>query len=141
MKCPLCSIGQDKLDKKPAWKHKFFCLVYKDQTRIPTTDFNKEELYLAELGEKEIEFPNLDAGAEEFKEILLTSFPRLRQGGGYQLLKCMPNSRKLESLSSGVYSSPAALKRVGSSRTYLRPIQRDLDLEPAEDSSDSGVSA
>ena len=130
-----------KLDKKPAWKHKFFCLAYKDQARIPTTDFDKEELYLAELGEKEIEFPTLDASAEEFKEILLTSFPRLRQGGGYQLLKCMPNSRKLECLSSGVYSSPAALKqRVGSSRTYLRPIQRDLDIEPAEDSSDSGVS-
>ena len=114
-------------------------MAYKDQTRILTTDFDKEELYLAELGEKEIEFPTLDASAEEFKEILQTSFPRLRQGGGYQLLKCMPNSRKLECLSSGVYSSPAALKRVGSSRTYLRPTQRDLDIEPAEDSSDSGV--
>ena len=92
------------------------------------------------MGEKEIEFPNLNASAEEFKEILLTSFPHLRQGVGYQLLKCMPNCRKLEALSSGVYSSPVTLKqRVGKSRTYLRPIKCDLDLEPAEDSSDSGV--
>ena len=87
-----------KLDKKPAWKHKFFCLAYKDQIRILITDFDKEELYVAELGEKEIEFPTMDASKEEFKEILLTSFPHLRQGGGYQLLKCMPNTCKLDSL-------------------------------------------
>ena len=44
------------------------------------------KLYLADLGEKEIEFFSLDANAEEFKEILLNTFPRLQQGGGYQLL-------------------------------------------------------
>ena len=27
-----------KLEKKPAWKHKFVCLAYKDQSRIPTSD-------------------------------------------------------------------------------------------------------
>ena len=129
-----------KLDKKPAWKHKFVCLAYKDQSRVPTSDIDKEELYLADLGEKEVEFRTLDASADEFKEILLNTFPRLREGSGYQLLKCMPNSRRLEVLSSVVYSSPGALKqRVGTSRTYIRPIQRDLDLEPCEEEVDSGV--
>lgn len=103
-----------KLEKKPAWKHKFFCLAFKDQSRVPTSDVDKEELYLANLGEKEIEFQSLDASADEFKEVLLKAFPRLQQGGGYQLLKCLPNSRRLEVLSSVVYASPGALKqRVG----------------------------
>ena len=129
-----------KLDRKPAWKHKFVCLAYKDQSRIPTSDIDKDELYLADLGEKEIEFCSLDAGADEFKEILLNAFPKLHHGGGYQLLKCMANSRRLEVLSSVVYTSPGALKqRVGTSRTYIRPIQRDLDLEPCEEVVDSGV--
>lgn len=129
-----------KLDKKPAWKHKFVCLAYKDQLRIPTSDVDKEELYLADLGEKEIEFRSIDSNADKFKDTLLNAFPRLQQGGGYQLLKCMPNSRRLEVLSSVVYTSPGALKqRVGTSRTYIRPIQRDLDLEPCEEVVDSGV--
>ena len=103
-------------------------------TRVPTSDIDKEELYLAGLGEKEVEFRTLDASADE---ILLNTFPRLREGDGYQLLKC---SRRLEVLSSLVYSSPGALKqRVGTSRTYIRPIQRDLDLEPCEEEADSGV--
>lgn len=34
-------------------------------------------------------------------------------------------------------TSPAILKqRVGTSRTYIRPVQRDLDLKPIEDMSD-----
>ena len=32
-----------------------------------------------------------------------------------------------------VYSSPQSLRmRVGNARTYVRPIQRDLDLTPIE---------
>ena len=46
-----------KLDKKPAWKHKFVCLVYKDQSRVPTSDIDKEELYLADLGGKRSRIP------------------------------------------------------------------------------------
>ena len=49
----------------------------------------------------------------------------------------LPNSRHLEVLSMSVYKSPLALKqRVGSSRTYIRPLQRDLDLTPLSDDED-----
>ena len=47
------------------------------------TNSYEEELYLADLGEKETEFRILDASADEFKEILLNVFPRLQQGGWY----------------------------------------------------------
>ena len=34
------------------WKHKFVCLAYRDQHRIPTTDVEKDDLLQAGLGEK-----------------------------------------------------------------------------------------
>ena len=44
--------------------------------------------------------------------------------------KCVANSRVLEPLSESVLSSPKVLKeRVGTTkRTYIKPLQRDLDL-------------
>ena len=49
----------------------------------------------------------------------------------------LPNSRNLEVLSTAVHKSPLALKqRVGVSKTYIRPVQRDLDLTPLSDDED-----
>ena len=46
-------------------------------------------------------------------------------------MKCVANSRSLAALSSTTLSLPSMLKsRVGNSRTYIRPIQRNLDLIP-----------
>ena len=68
----------------------------------------------------------------------MESFPKLKDGGGYQLLKGIPNTRDLEVLSVAVHTSPSLLKqRVGNSRTYIRPIQKDLDLTPIEDAVDA----
>ena len=61
--------------------------------------------------------------------MLYEAYPKLKDGGGFQFFKCAPNSRCLELLSSTTLSSPSILKsRVGNARTYIRPIQRDLDL-------------
>ena len=119
-----------KMDRsKPAWRHKFVCLAFHDQERIPATDAEKEELYQAGLGEKEVLFPSLDLSGEEFQQLIYEHFPR----GGYQLLKGLPNSRFLKVLSVNVHASPSLLKqRVGTSRTYIRPLQADLDLTPLE---------
>ena len=44
------------------------------------------------------------------------------------------NSRKMEVLSMAAQGSPAMLKEcVGSSRTYIRPVQKDLDVTPVFD--------
>ena len=53
-----------------AWKHKFLCLAYCDQTRIPTTDVEKDDLLQAGLGEKEI-FKDIDIDAEEFRDVII----------------------------------------------------------------------
>ena len=49
-------------------------------------------------------------------------------------IKGLPNSQSMEVLSMAVHTSPNILKqRVGVSRTYVRPVQRDLDLTPIDD--------
>ena len=105
------------------------CLAYCDQYKIPTTDVEKDDLLQAGLGEKEIKFISLDLDADEFRKVLYQVYPQLENAGGFQFFKCVENSRRLEPLSTVTLSSPALLKsRVGNARTYIRPIQRDLDL-------------
>ncbi len=119
-----------KAKAKCAWKHRFICLARHDQTRIPTTDTEKDDLLEAGLGEKCIEFQSINIEGEEFREILYSTFPKLRNGGGFELCRCIPNSRKLEPLTAVVHSSPVVLKeRVGNARTYILPLQRDLDMD------------
>jgi hypothetical protein len=87
------------------------------------SDFEKDQLLEAGLGEKEVELFALDMTFEEVKEVLVEEFPHLKDGGGFQFLKGVPNSRSLEPLSKAVYSSLKVLKqRVGQGRTYIRPI-------------------
>lgn len=128
------SCKSKKMPAPVAWRHKFVCLAFVNQVRVPTNDAEKEEWYQAGLGEKEISFESLDISQEEFKEHLYAHFPRLEDGGGFQLLKCLPNSRSLEVLSVATHASIKLLKeRVGKARTYIRPIQRDLDLNSCRD--------
>ena len=122
---------QSSTSKRCAWKHRFVCLAYTDQTRIPISDYERDQLLDASLGEKEVEFYSLDMGFEAVKEVLFEVFPRLQEAGGFQFLKCTANKRTLEPLSRAVYTSLRVLKqRVGQARTYIRPIQRDLNLSP-----------
>lgn len=62
-------------------------MAYIDQDRIPTTDHEKDELYRAGLGEKEISFEDLDISEVEFREAILETFPKLTAGGGFRFLK------------------------------------------------------
>jgi hypothetical protein len=43
-----------KKSKSSPWRHRFLCLAHMDQDRMPRTDFEKDELQKAGLGEKEI---------------------------------------------------------------------------------------
>lgn len=118
---------------KCAWRHRFVCLAYHGQDKVPTAGGQKDELYEAGLGEKDIEFPQLDIQGNELRQILLNEFPKLEAGVGYQLCRFVPNSRSLEPLSKLAHSSLEMLKQqVGNARTYVVPLQRDLDLTPME---------
>ena len=94
-------------------------------------------MFEAGLGEKLVEFDKLDMKAEEFCDVLYNVFPKLREGRGFTLFKCTPNSRVLEPLSKLAHSSPEMLKRrVGNARTYIRPLQMDLDLTLLHETTD-----
>ncbi len=62
--------------------------------------------------------------------VLMESFPKLRDCGGFELLRCIPCSRNLDVISSPVCHSARLLRsRIGTARVYIRPIQLDLDIE------------
>ena len=124
-------LRESKFKKLPSWKHRFVCLAYREQSKLPTSEVERNKLLEANLGEKEIQFENVHSTPNEFREKIYEAFPQLQDAGGYQFLKCAMNSKNLELLSPVVFSSPAILKqRVGVARTYIRPLQRDLDLTP-----------
>ena len=111
------------------WMHKFVCLNRCAQDIIPTNDREKDALLEAGLGEKKIVIEDVDCSGEEFRELLHAAFPKLKDSGGFIFAKCKCNSRFLEPLSSMCLTSPRRLQeRIGNSRTYIIPLQRDLDL-------------
>ena len=74
----------------------------------------------------------MDCSPQQFHDQLIVVFPKLASCGGFELLRCVANSKALEPIAPSVTTSPVLLKRVvGKSRVYIRPIQRDLGLEAA----------
>ena len=87
----------------------------------------------AGLGEKKISIP-INSSPEAFHALLLSSYPKLKNAGGFELLKCLSNTRELEMISPRISCNPMQLKRtVGNGRVYIRPIQRDLSLAGTEE--------
>ena len=112
-----------------SWTHKYVCLAYCDQRKVPTTTGEKYLLNDAGLGEKKITVPNVKCCHEELKEIITDSFPKLKNCGGFEFLRCLPNSRELQVIPANISQCPQVLQtRVGSGKIYIRPIQKDLDL-------------
>lgn len=105
------------------------CLALRFATHVPSHQ-RKEELKAADLGEKRVDI-GLRANAAQFHEKLVMTFPKLTDSGGYELLKCLPNSRSLVQLPAPTSGhTPESLRQaVGQARLYIRPLQKDLPLE------------
>lgn len=125
--------GKTKRKKTVSWTAKFVCLSSTHDYRVPTTCAARELLANAGLGEKKITIPDIECGIADFHSLLLESFPKLKDGGGFEFLRCTPNTRDLELIPPHISRVPRLLKqRVGNGRVYIRPIQRDLCLEAEE---------
>lgn len=123
-----------------SWSHKFVCLDKTDADRVPTTQSAKMALEEAGLGEKTILLPDVDCDPEDFHTLILGTYPKLREGGGYELLRCKPASRDLIIIGPRISNTPKLLKRrVGNGKVYLRPLQRDLGLEEEDCDEVKGV--
>lgn len=103
---------------------------------MPSSVAARETLLEAGLGEKKVLLADIECSKEEFWETITSTFPKLKDCGGFELLRCVANTKGLDVVSPNIAQSPVLLKTVlGNARVYIRPIQRDLDLDPLEGSS------
>ena len=86
-----------KKSKSDTWMAKFVCLANKDQTSVPLSDTDKIDLIEAGLGEKKIQI-DLNYATMQFQSKILNEFPKLEDAGGFELLRCIPITKKLESI-------------------------------------------
>ena len=85
----------------------------------------------AGLREKKISFSNIDCSPKEYHDKLCSVFPKLMEAGGFEFMRRCSNSRMLEPISSTAMQSPCATNdRVGRSKVYIRPVQKDLCTKP-----------
>lgn len=89
-----------------SWTHKFFCLHSSDADRVPTAQWERLLLEEAGLGEKVVTVPDVDCSPATFQRLLLEAYPRLEEGGGFELLRCLPKSRDLTMITPRIASSP-----------------------------------
>ena len=65
-----------------------------------------------------------------FQDILNKEYTQFEFCGGFDLLRCKPNSRELEEIPFIVtYALPCIQQHVSSSHIYIRPLQNDIKLE------------
>ena len=106
------------------------CFSSHNANRVPCTVADRETLVQAGLGEKKISIPDISCSPQEFRNIVVAAFPKLDGCGGFDLLRCIPNTKDLEAISLAVSQSPKLLKSVvGGGKVFIRPIQQDLDLD------------
>ena len=129
-----------KKKKIAVWEKEFICLATVGQTHAPTP-IEKAELYRAGLGMKLLMLLQY-ADAWEFHEEILKKFPKLADGGGYELLRTCANSRELTVIPapSGGYTTSYVKSIVNQAKVYIRPLQKDLSLEEEIVSAEEPVS-
>ena len=79
------------------------------------------------------EFDNMDANAKEIQDVLYFVFPNLQNAGDLCYVSVLPNSRNLVASQVAWVSLQRLRDSVGSFRTYIRPLQKNLDLPVAVD--------
>ena len=104
---------------------------------VPSNGY-KTQLSNASLGEKKITFEKKSL-CSYFHEKLLESYPKLKEGGGYELMRTkFRSTSKLEILQPKGNAGHNVLdlkEMVASARIYVRSLQNDLSLEQIEHAS------
>ncbi len=122
--------------KKPkiqTWAHTFVCLANVGQDIVPDSN-ERANLQIAGLGEHKLQLP-IDSDSDDIYDELIAIFPKLRGGGGFELLKTHERSKvlcEIEVPPAGY--TVAYLKAVlHNAKAFVRPLQRDLSLEPEKE--------
>ena len=123
-----------KKRRVPTWTHTFICCSATDQEQVPDAN-DRAKLQLAGLGEKRITFPQ-DANGRYFADTLVSVYPKLQGGGGFELMRTAESGGKdLQEIPvpEAGYSVEYVRAVVHSAKVFIRPIQADLDLSCIKD--------
>ena len=125
--------------KEKTVTRKFVCLADKTQADVPTVQ-EKRELFLGGLGEKKIALP-VDGEFPRLHAVLVDSFPRLADAGGFELMYAEPGKRDLHVIPTGPQGNTVAYisQFIGQGRVYIRPIQCNIDITAAQVHTDHTV--
>ena len=125
------AVGKSKKKKIPTWSHTYVCLAQPDDDTVPDSR-DRATLKLAGLGEKRFPIDVYSTG-QEFYDELLFQYPKLKEGGGFELLRVPEGGGKdLEVIKvpDGGYNVEFLRAVVHSARIFIRPLQKSLDLRP-----------
>ena len=119
--------------KLQMWSHTFVCLARVDQGEVPDSR-ERAQLKIDGLGEKKCSI-FMYAEAEEIQDALMDEFPKLARAGGFELLRQTGNNRLLELIPSprNGYSVDYLKAVVSNAKIYVRPLQRDLDIDGGDE--------
>eukprot|EP00794_Sanderia_malayensis_P008411 gene8411-9311_t len=105
---------------------RFVCLADKEQSTTPDAEEHRG-LLAAGLGEAKVAVPE-SCEEEEIRDLLLSSFSKLADAGGFELMFAESRTRELKIIPPG----PSGLTMkylvafIGQGKIYVRPIQQDL---------------
>ena len=124
--------------KRETWMHKFFCLAEKNQMAVPSRS-SKIQLQQAGLRRKKVCF-NGRADATEVKTTLEESYPKLIEGGGFEILRRGPSPTELTVIppppSGYTVNFLCDFTGLGQAIAFIRSLQSDLNREAIEPVSD-----
>ena len=85
------------------------------------------------LGEQVISL-QMHSSADELHQAILRAFSKLSSCGGYELMRCIGNSKTLHTIDPP-YTAVNLCTTVGQSRIYVRPLQSNVSLsvQPSQD--------
>ena len=132
------SVPKTKKKRLGTWSQDFVCL-WSTTTTKPPSCLEIADLIRAGLGRKQITLFDGDGSHELHREILHT-FPRLSEGGGYELLRVAKSGQRNLCVIPSPYDgySVSYLREVlRRAKAYIRPVQNDLSLDPSDNAADS----
>lgn len=121
------SQAKQRRKRQTTWTGSFFCFSDKDSAKCPTST-ERSNLQKSGLGYKKIQLILTD-NAEIVRDKICKEYPKIAEGGGFELLRCLPNCRKLEILDCNWDTVSLRASVGGQANIYIRPIQRNLSLD------------
>ena len=115
------------IPQKNSWTHQFVCLANVGCQNIPNRS-EKRVLKDAGLGDFRVVSSNKRGGHAHIKEMLASVFAKIKEAGGFEILRSSGSSRSLERIQvppTG-YTVSYLKETLGQAIAYIRPLQKDL---------------